>query len=63
MIHVPMYEFENALQKIKWDMVGISEMRREGEEMMKRKAKIISILLGMVEVIDFKFFFVILWFN
>lgn len=30
-------EFENALQKIKWDVVGLSEVRREGENLVRRK--------------------------
>lgn len=31
------YEFESAMHKIKWDIVRISETRREGERLVKRK--------------------------
>ncbi len=34
-----LYEFERALDKIKWDTVGISEVRKQGEELIKRKNK------------------------
>ena len=30
-------ELENALQKIKWGIVGLSEVRKEGENLVKRK--------------------------
>lgn len=30
-------EFENALQKINWNIVGLSEVRREGENLVRRK--------------------------
>ena len=30
-------EFENALQEIKWDIVGLAEVRREGENLIKRR--------------------------
>lgn len=30
-------EFENALKDIKWDIIGLAEVRREGESLVKRK--------------------------
>ncbi len=32
-----LYEFERGIQKIKWDIVGLVEVRREGERLQKRK--------------------------
>lgn len=32
-----MQEFENALKDIKWDIIGLAEVRREGESLVKRK--------------------------
>ena len=32
-----LYEFEKELGKLKWDIIGISETRREGEKLIKRK--------------------------
>ncbi len=31
-----MYLFEKQLEKIKWDIVGLAEIRREGESLTKR---------------------------
>ena len=30
-------EFENALQSVKWDIIGLSEVRREGENLIRRR--------------------------
>lgn len=30
-------EFERALERIKWDVAGVSELRREEERLIKRK--------------------------
>ena len=32
-----LYKFEKELRKLKWDVIGILETRREGEKLIKRK--------------------------
>lgn len=32
-----LWEFENELNKIKWEIVGLAEVRKKGEELVKRK--------------------------